>query len=308
MPDRVLNTRWLLWAAFLGVIQTAAIAAPSAPLPVLMYEEHIQAVSTIPTDDCLAVRAYPGGNQILNEWLLLCQALRLGGIHNPIEFVPMPTQQRALRELAKGGAMLAGFTFWERDHDPSLLWQSSPTLQRGEFKKALYTNAELLPLLRQYSLMHLLEESVLVNSNWPVDDDALSCFQNRYITSTTYPNMLHMVSEGNISLMLHNLAHTEDFSHTSMGVRLEVVEGFLVTLPDSLHYLVSRNYPGSHKVLEAVNQGLDTLKAQGKLHQAYKSVAFFNSRVKDWQIIECQGGQNSLRKLASSALTSQSSL
>ena len=285
MLNAVINTTAATLSSLL-LFLSAELRADNM-IPILMYSEHIEAVSRIDQSSCDTITLYPGGNQILNEWLLLCQAFRLGGIEENFVFVPIPSQERAIRELGKGSALMAGFTLWSRQFTPYQFAQSTPILKKGEFTKALYTSMDNRGKFEHLGIDALRKRSVLVNANWSVDVDALSCFKNIYNTGVAYPNMLQMVADQKTDLILHNLSHRSDLVHKRGDIELAVVEGYLVALPDSLHFMLNKQYPNAATYFKALELGLQQLRQQKRIKRAYRSVAFFNDQTTGWKVIRC---------------------
>ena len=254
---------------------------------VLMYEEHLGIIQPLNTADCVDEMNYSGGNQILNEWKLLCQALAVGGIQATFNLQPIPNLQRAVKELHRGDAILIGFTTWRRYFDNSKHHMSEPTIKRGEFLKALYTHRDNADRLSHLTLPSLLKVSALVNSEWSVDVEAMSCFENRYETGITYPKMLKMVHDQKVEVLLHNLSHRGSLVHSAMDVELVPVHGTLISMPDSLHYLVNANHPDGKKIAMALEKGLRQLTDDKTVYEAYTSAGFFSPVVKDWRVVKC---------------------
>lgn len=257
-------------------------------LTAAVYNEHLEDIhSVLIESDCLIYDDYSNHNQVLNEALLLCKALKKGGLNFSFELVPVANQRAALLALITGKVDTAVFTFWSGDHQDALFYKSKATLKSGEFSKGLYTTSENYAALLSGEIALLNQLSVIVNSAWTTDINALSCFKKMKISSADYPLMLKHVQSGNVDAILHHFTNTDDLVLNTFGVTLQPIHNIKVVMPDTLHFFIRRNRAGSDSIIQALNKGLIELEDSDEVFKAYRSAGFFNQQLGHWHTIDC---------------------
>ena len=254
-----------------------------------IYDEHVAGVrQALVSKPCEEITDYyQNDNQVAMEAVLFCQALKLGGLKAEFQFVGYPSQARLLRELERGRVTAGAFAFWGSDYDEQLVYKSQNLINSGEFEKGFYalpTNTELLSINNKVDLGKFLGVS---NKDWSVDWDALECIGADIESSFAFPMMFRMVQAGRVDYMITSFSVKEDLSQDHFGVRLIPVPGMKLVLADSLNYFVSRKYPQSQLIAQALDSGLTQLREEGTIRKAYEAVGFFSDAVKDWDKLGC---------------------
>ncbi|ALT78561.1 hypothetical protein AT984_16560 [Paucibacter sp. KCTC 42545] len=220
------------------------------------------------------------------EAVLLHQALHRGGWTQALQFQDMPSGERLLREISSGKLICSATTYWSQDiagaEDGTLL--SLPMIGVGEFEAGLYTVPSNTRALAAKSAADVRALSVVSNRNWAVDWQTLEAlgFRQRHHV-TNWELMPRMVAAGRADFLLAPFQNSADLSLQVNGVRLQPIPGFKVSLQGTRHYLIARKHPQGMALLGALNSGLQQLRAQGVIHNAYQQSGFFNPKVRGWQ-------------------------
>lgn len=226
------------------------------------------------------------------DLVLLQQALAMGGLAEPVVFVPDTTYRRVLRQISNGLLLSTTTTKWYADlHDSQeQLYISPPVIRDGEFTAGLYSLADNADVLNASSaeLKHL---RVISTPQWRTDLQALreSGFDN-IVFGGDWDSMLKMLEAGRGELMLMPFPGSEDLSVRINGLNLQPVNGQRVALSGSRHWIVSRTHPQGAAYFNALVEGMNKLRALGRFDKAYRECGFFNPLTEHWPLLNPPAG------------------
>lgn len=230
----------------------------------------------------------PGARRDVIELVLLQQALRLGGLQQPLTIVREQTYRRTLYQVAHGELISSGALVWKSDtHELQAdLLLSSAVIKDGEFSVGLYTSETNYNALN--ANQSALRQLVAVTSpDWRTDIETLQAlgFKQIYLANT-WVSIVRMLQAGRGDVTLAPFQSGSDMTlHTDIG-KLVPINNIKIALTGSRHWIISRVHPESTKYYTALEKGLQQLAQQGVILQAYRDCGFFNPAVKDWPLLQ----------------------
>ncbi|MEW6994957.1 hypothetical protein AADZ84_11890 [Colwelliaceae bacterium MEBiC 14330] len=229
-----------------------------------------------------------GSHLEIVEMIILQQALHYGGFTENILFEPDEVANLGeITAIIDGSILMYGRSMWLQtsvDYQGSL-YISEPVINYGEFEAGLYVNSENKHLLNT-PIGELDKLKVVANPRWLADWRALL---NSPMTIVHFigpwENMLAMVDANIVDVMLINFSVSQNLELNFMGKKYQPINNVKVILPDSRHFVVSKNHPRGKEVFTALQKGLKIMRRSGKLSSLYQQAGVLNYRVKDWPII-----------------------
>ena len=223
------------------------------------------------------------------DFVLIQQAIALGGVTLNVRFEPGNYDARNIRSVVSGILLVSLDSFWrsELDKVANDIYISEPLIRRGEYFAGLYTAPDNHKALLVRSVEQLRKLSVISNSDWSADWHTLQQFDLPYlINEKSWSSQAKLVSRGWVDFMLAPFLPGNDFRFRGDGYEIMAVPGVKVLLDDSRHVAVSRKHPAGEQVFNALQRGLAIMRQQGRIQRAYEEAGFFNAHVKDWQILK----------------------
>jgi len=267
----------------LALAQTGASAMVAIPSDVQHdYERFVGA------REPLAISQYggPHARRDVVEFLLLQQALALGGQTQPLALLSMPSSARLQLEVRAGHAVCSATSYWREDFpaaEQELLF-SQALLGDGEFEVGLYTAPGNARALAARSLQDLRALTFLSNRDWRVDWRTLEQLGiGKLLHAGNWDLMPRMVASGRADVLLAPFQSGADLALEVRGVRLVPIPGLKIGMRGTRHYLLSARHPQGQAVKAALDAGLMQLRRQGVLRKAYEQSGFINTATEHWQ-------------------------
>ncbi|MBM5572482.1 MULTISPECIES: hypothetical protein [Deefgea] len=218
------------------------------------------------------------------EVILFQQALHLGGMKDPIRFVPIDNYMRNITEVELGRVTAMGTSAWAADLKDSKASLSLPTLREGEYVVGFYTT-EHNQKVQHATLEQLRQLTVITNKAWHNDISTLEKLGiNKIESAPTFAQMVKMLNAGRGDFIMTSFKPNPDLSFEIEGIKLLPVRDLKVAMPGSRHFLVSNNEQGQ-QVLAALNQGLNQLRKEGRIRRAYTDGGFFTKKIENWTLL-----------------------
>lgn len=221
------------------------------------------------------------------DGVLFVQALRLGGIEQEIEFISFGTYKRMLHAIAKGQVVAGAQTNWGRDTlNKAQFYNTQPLVQEGEFVVGLYTSASNKKALSAQSLADLKTLSAVSSKQWRNDWQRLQKLGVKPLYNVPiWDQMVKMVASERADFTLAPFQANRDFQLFFDNVILVPIPNIKLALPGTRHWTVSQQHPDSIRVFNALEKGLQQLRADGRIKRAYTESGFFTTAVNDWNLI-----------------------
>jgi hypothetical protein len=275
-------TRWCACAllVFAGLANAADINL-AVPKDVLTDYQKL-----VGTRNVLDITDYSGegARRDTVEVILFQQALRLGGMKDPIRFVPIDNYVRNITEVELGRVTAMGTSAWAADLKDSKANLSVPTLREGEYVVGFYTTENNQKAL-QANLEQLKQLTVITNKAWQNDILTLEKLGITKIESApTFVQIVKMLNAGRGDFIMTSFKPNPDLSFEIEGIKLVPIRNMKVAMPGSRHFLVSDNEQGQ-QVLAALNTGLNQLRKEGRIRRAYTDAGFFTKKIENWPLL-----------------------
>lgn len=274
--------------ALLTLTLCLPVSASETIIKLGTYGEHTQAINNLflNTQQCHEQSLIKQANIHLMEVVLLCKALKIGGLNVTFKTVPMPNQERAVRAMSKGEITMFANSVWSYLKTDQILI-SRAIMPYGSYEKGIYMAASHPALKRVHSDLSIKELFAVVGTSWQVDRKVLDCFNIQYETVSSYPQMLRMTQTKRVDFILHNFTSYAHLGLEEFETHLVPINGLKFSMPDSLHYFVSAKHPDGANVYAALQHGLNSLNAQGDIVRAYTSIGMYNPKVRHWESLSC---------------------
>ena len=232
---------------------------------------------------CYTVKEFsPEWSRVVTEFFILCQALHIGGLDPIFEFKAYPSYPRILKQVRDGKILAGGSTFWNREGDPDLFYKTEEVLRVGEVELAIFTRPEHAALLKVRTLAELQKFTAVSSENWVVDWETLGDMGIKRFHATSGAQMFDMVQNKRADFTLDALSTLPDMSRVVNGVRLVPVPNIKVGLRGACSFLISKQFPESKKIYEALQIGLKDLRAKKRIKVRFVETGFYNPMAKDW--------------------------
>ncbi len=226
-----------------------------------------------------------GENQMLAEYLLVCNALKFRHNTLNIELVPYPVTKRIAAAVARHEVDISGLGIWKNEGEIANVLLSDPLLEEGQFTKGLYVlpeNAEKIDWFDKQARSKLL---VVSNMNWTNDWKALECTGLRRVHVDQYEQMFKMLALGRTDVLTMAFGSDPLLNREEFGIELLPIQGVKLVVRQSSHILVSSDVTRYINLLDDINAGLAHLRSQGLINKTYLDVGVTNPLVESWPSI-----------------------
>ncbi len=210
----------------------------------------------------------------------------LWAVSQPVRLLPMPSTARLLTELRALHGVVGGTSFTRSDVDlgDAQLALSAPLVREGEFEAGLYTLPEHPAQREANPAAGLSRWSALCNREWRGDWSTLQRLGLKDVQHVaTWPLMVRMLAAGRADLVLAPFSAAPRMALQAEGVTLLPLRGLKVGLPGSRHFVLAAQHPAFAALAPRLDEGIQRLRADGRLRQAYQDSGFFHPAVRTWQ-------------------------
>jgi hypothetical protein len=221
------------------------------------------------------------------EFVLVCRAIRLGGLEATYTIVNFPNSARTREELLTGRVAIMVDLPWSDFAQHENLYRSDAVLRVGDFVKGIYTRPDHTELLKVRTLQELRKFTAVSSDTWVYDWAALQRMEVKSYSVARYELMGRMVERGRTDFLVAEFPGASDLSQYINGFRFIPVPGIKVALPGSRHVAVSKRAPHAKQIFDAVQIGLKSLRERGLIKKGYQTVGFLNPRIEHWKSLCC---------------------
>lgn len=259
---------------------------------------------SVPPDDLRNFKAFLAGrdpididnytgefsSRVVVELVLQHQALRLGGYDGDIELIPTESYLRMLAMLGQGRVALRGMSAWREDVErtSSNFLITEALIEQGQFEAGLYTAKDNSKALMARNKADLAALTAVSSRQWQADWRALNSLGLQSVQSSINPDaMLKMLlaDPARADITLLPFPSPLDLTVYVDGSELVPIPGLKVVLHGTRHWVASKKHPLGPQAFAALEQGIQELRAQGRIRRAYTEAGFFNPLVSDWVVI-----------------------
>lgn len=222
------------------------------------------------------------------EFIIIQQALKLGGFKHELEFELGNYDGRNIKLLNSGLLLLSLDSIWLSATEPykENLHISQPVIPKGRYEAGIFTSKENGAKFADLSNLDFSQLSVVSSKDWYVDWITLEAMTPRkLIHESDWIAMAKIVSRGWADVMIAPFKKAKPYVYKGMDYYIEAIPNVKVALQDSRHFVVSKKHPLGKETFEALEKGLEILQSQGVIERAYREAGFYNDNVSDWKVI-----------------------
>lgn len=223
-----------------------------------------------------------GENQMIAEYLLICNILKAQHNSLSVELVPYPVSKRIVDAISRSEIDISGFGIWKNEANQSGVLLSAPLLRTGEFSKGLYTLPARAQQIDWFDSRLHPELTVVANMNWTNDWQALACTGMSRVHVGRYGQMFEMLARGRTDILPMAFGSDPQLIRKEFGIELHPIQGVKLIIDQSSHILVAKNTDNAESLLSDINQGLQRLRQKGAIAQTYVDVGVTNPIVSNW--------------------------
>jgi len=222
------------------------------------------------------------------EFVIVCRAIRLGGLEATYSILSFPNSARTRAELLEGTVAIMVDLPWGDFAGHEDLYRSDAVLRIGDFVKGVYTRPDHSALLKVSKVEDLRTFKAVSSKTWVYDWAALQRMKIQTFSVTRYELMGSMVERGRADFLIAEFPGAADLSQYINGFRFIPVPGVKVALPGSRHVAVSKRAPHAKAIFDALQIGLKLMHERGQIKKGYQAAGFLNPLIDEWKVLCCE--------------------
>jgi hypothetical protein len=236
---------------------------------------------------CENIRSYARPNIIRFsvEAVLACQALKLGGYDGEYRLVPAPNYTRAMLMAASGEATMPTETLWAEDLDEKKFYATKPLLADGEIVFGAFVKADKLKGYSVKNLADLKKLKAVTSRNWVKDWGTLSSLGVDTLDASSLESIYKMIGADRAQFTLWSFNALPSFEVTVESVTLAPLPGIKILMHGERRLAVSKAAANGLEVFNALNKGIEILRANGTIARAWRESGYINKRTESWTAI-----------------------
>jgi len=241
-----------------------------------VYEDY---VSFLAGRDPLEITSFRGHNirRDVVDMIIAQQALKLGGFNKNFKYKVGKINFRNTKLLEQGALLLSFDTYWLSDAKElkEKVYISSPVIKKGQYLAGVFANPTNEKVFSIQSLSDFKGLTSVSTPRWRTDWYTLmnlplkEVFQEHEWLGQT--RMVHLKWA---DFMLMPFMPARGNVYKLENIELKAVPGIAVILDDSRHFVISKKHPDGLLAYKALQVGLNKLRKQGLIMQAYKEAGF----------------------------------
>lgn len=233
---------------------------------------------------CENIRSYARPNIIRFsvEAVLACQALKLGGYDGEYKLVPAPNHTRAMLMAATGEATMPTETLWTEDLDEKKFYATKPLLADGDIVFGAFVTADKLKSYSVKNLNDLKKLKAVTSRNWVKDWATLTGMGIDTLDANSLEAIYKMIGANRAQFTLWSFNALPSFEVTVESVTLAPLPGIKILMHGERRLAVSKAAPNGKEVYEALNKGIEILRANGTIARAWRESGYINKRTESW--------------------------
>lgn len=258
-------------------------------ISIAVFEEHYQLIIKIYQEVGCTDKAidYDPTNQMVTEFIILCQALQVAGDKYRLVPVPFPLHKRVFQQLYKGQIAVSGMGMWLNDADINKVHLSMPLIRSREFSKGLYYNPKNQKVIDNLNSFPFNNLDAVINTNWQIDYQSLKCAGFTVAHADRYKAMFRMVEKGRVDIVPHAFTHLPKMQLEKGQQTLIPIPGYKIEFDNSLHFFISKKHQLAEALNQDINTGLKILRDKGVISKIYQKLGIIRPETASWITINC---------------------
>ncbi|MFC3031984.1 hypothetical protein ACFOEE_05595 [Pseudoalteromonas fenneropenaei] len=211
------------------------------------------------------------------DMILVQQALMLGGFDKEFDYRPGKVNFRNTRMLEQGKLLLSFDSYWLADANElaDKLYISDAVIRHGEYFAGIFYHPENVKLSKLASIEDFRLLTSVSTPRWRTDWQTLSALSLKELfVEHEWLAQAQMVHQQWADFMLMPLMPSLNNTYVLENIKLVSHPKYIVSLAGSRHFVVSKQHPDGLKAFQAIQAGLQQLRAQGRVQQAYVEAGF----------------------------------
>lgn len=265
------------------------VNASKTKIKVAVFEEHFLLIIKIHREFGCTNKAidYDPTNQMVTEFIILCQALQAAGNKYSLIPVPFPLHKRVFQQLYNGSIAVSGMGMWLNDADVTKVHLSIPLIRPKEFTKGLYYNPKNQKVINNIHNFPFSNLDAVINTNWQIDYRSLTCAGFTVAHADRYKAMFRMIEKGRVDIVPHAFTHLPEMQLEKGKQTLVPIPGYKIEFDNSLHFFISKKHKLANTLNQDINIGLNILRKQGKISKIYQKLGIIRPETASWKTINC---------------------
>lgn len=236
------------------------------------------------TQDCPEISASNiGENQMLLEYLIICNLLKNSDTQVDFVVEGYPVVPRLITALSEGDIDISGFGIWRNESKGYGLIRSQPLLKPFQFSKGLYVTEQTLNKLEQQPVINVKSMVAVSNHNWTYDWQLLNCEFEHVLHIDRYQQMFQMLALKRADVLPLAFGKNAQMTREEFGITLYPLKGMKLAFPDSTHILISPKTVNATRIKDHINTELTKLRAKQKLTSWYNNIGVIKQQVSEWR-------------------------
>jgi hypothetical protein len=242
-----------------------------------VYEDYIKFVNG---RNILDINNFSGKNirRDVVDMIIAQQALKIGGFEHNFQYAAGKLNFRTTRMLELGRLLISFDSYWLADAKAlkDSVYISAPVIRTGEYIAGIYTSPNNKTVLAIKQLNDLEKFTAVSTPLWRTDWKTLQSLSlKELVQEDEWLSQARMVSLGWIDFILMAFNSTPDQSFIMEKIHLVPVKNIGIELKDSRHFVISSKHSHGKAALLAINMGLEKLRENNKIVNAYTQAGFF---------------------------------
>ncbi len=215
------------------------------------------------------------------DMIIAQQALKLGGFEHSFVYAPGKLNFRNTKMLQLGQLLMSFDSYWLSDAEAigKDIFISKPVIRNGEYIAGIYTSPNNEKVLSVTSAEQLKQFSSVSTPKWRTDWKTLQALSlKKLVREDEWLSMARMVNLQWVDFLLMPFNSTPDQSFTMGKINLVPIKNIAIVLKDSRHFVISNKHPFGKQAFQAIELGLQKLRAKQQIVKAYQQAGFFVDR------------------------------
>jgi len=242
-----------------------------------VYEDYIKFVGD---RDVHTIENFSGKNirRDVVDMIIAQQALKIGNFQHKFTYAAGKLNFRNTKMLESGCLLISFDTYWLTDAKAlnDSVYISAPVIRKGEYIAGIYTSPSNKAVLAIKELSDLRNFTAVSTPKWRTDWQTLQSLPLKdLIQEDEWLSQARMVNLGWIDFLLMAFNSTPDQSFSMEKIHLVPVKNIGIELKDSRHFVISAKHPLGKAALHAIDIGLNKLRNENRVKQAFTQAGFF---------------------------------
>lgn len=219
------------------------------------------------------------------ELVIFCKALQAAGLDYQLNLIKSGNYSRNLWLLMNQGFHTVGETVWHKEAENLDVYTTEAIFAKNEFEKALFTtkNHALLKIPPEQLAKQLEHFVGITPQHWIYDWQALEKITPIRVDAPNQISIHRMLLANRADFCFGEFSRSMNFQFEDKS--LVNLPGVKIVLPDSRHFIISKQAPNAQQIFNALNNGIAILRKQNTIHQILTDTGIMNPVAKKWIVL-----------------------